>query len=87
MQVVGVPGSEIWRGAVRWIQLREGQTATAEEIREFCRGQIAPYKIPRYVRFTSDFPMTVTGKIQKFRMREISIAELHLEQASQVKSA
>ena len=46
---------------------------------EFCRGQIATYKIPRYVRFTAEFPMTVTGKIQKFRMREISIAELGLE--------
>ena len=55
------------------------QAATAEEIREFCRGQIATYKIPRYIRFTTEFPMTVTGKMQKFRMREISTEELGAE--------
>ena len=59
-----------------WIRLRDRVTATAEEFREFCRGQIATYKIPRYIRFTSDFPMTVTGKVQKFKMRELTAAEL-----------
>jgi fatty-acyl-CoA synthase len=58
-------------------------TATAEEIREFCRGQIATYKIPRYVRFTSEFPMTVTGKVQKFKMREITVAELALARVTE----
>ena len=61
-----------------WVRLRDGENATAEEIREFCRGQIAHYKIPRYVRFVDSFPMTVTGKIQKFVMREQMIAELRL---------
>ena len=61
-----------------WVRLRDGENATAEEIREFCRGQIAHYKIPRYVRFVDSFPMTVTGKIQKFAMREQMIAELRL---------
>ena len=59
-------------------------TATAEEIREFCRGQIATYKIPRYVRFTSEFPMTVTGKVQKFKMREMTVAELALARVPDV---
>ena len=59
-----------------WIRLRDGVTATAEEFREFCRGQIATYKHPRYIRFTDEFPMTVTGKVQKFNMRELTVAEM-----------
>ena len=59
--------------------MREGQAATADEIRDYCRGQIATYKIPRYIRFTTEFPMTVTGKIQKFRMREQMMKELGLQ--------
>ena len=59
-------------------------TATAEEIREFCRGQIATYRIPRYVRFTSEFPMTVTAKVQKFKMREMTVAELALARVTDV---
>ena len=67
-----------------WIRLRDGVNATAEEFREFCRGQIATYKIPRYVRFTSEFPMTVTGKVQKFKMRELTVAELTLARVTNV---
>ena len=78
VQVIGVPDAKYGEEVCAWIKLREHDVATAEEIREFCRGRIASYKIPRYVRFANDFPMTVTGKIQKFRMREISIAELQL---------
>ena len=63
-----------------WVKLREGQSADEEEIRAFCRGQIAHYKVPRYVRFVSEFPMTITGKIQKFVMREQMIEALGLEQ-------
>ena len=70
-----------------WIALKEGETATAEEIREFCRGRIAHFKVPRYIKFVDDFPMSVTGKIQKYRMREISIAELGLENASRIETA
>ena len=87
VQVIGVPDIKYGEELCAWIRLREGQTATAEEMREYCVGQIATYKIPRYIRFTNDFPMTVTGKIQKFRMREISIVELGLEHASHVASA
>jgi fatty-acyl-CoA synthase len=61
-----------------WIRLRQGHTADINEIRDFCRGQIATFKIPRYIRFVTDFPMTVTGKIQKFRMREQMLSELGL---------
>ena len=61
-----------------WVKLRDAETMTSEEIRAFCDGQIAHYKIPRYVKFVGDFPMTVTGKIQKFAMREEMIRELGL---------
>jgi len=69
-QVIGVPDHKYGEEVCAWIRLNEGVTATAEEFREFCRGQIATYKIPRYIRFTTEFPMTVTGKVQKFVMRD-----------------
>ena len=78
VQVIGVPDSKYGEEVCAWIRLREGKTATEEEIRDYCRGQIATYKIPRYIRFTTEFPMTVTGKIQKFRLREKMIQELGL---------
>src|SRR5436190_13270856 len=77
--VVGVPDRHYGEQVCAWIALRDGETATLDEVRKFCKGRIATYKIPRYVLFTNDFPMTVTGKVQKFRMREISIEELGLE--------
>jgi fatty-acyl-CoA synthase len=70
VQVFGVPDKKYGEEVCAWMQLRPGATATEEEIREFCHGQIAHHKIPRYVRFVSEFPMTVTGKVQKFVMRE-----------------
>jgi fatty-acyl-CoA synthase len=79
--VVGVPDPKYGEEVCAWIKLRAGETATAEEIVAFCRGQIAHYKIPRYIRFVDDFPMTVTGKIQKFIIREKMIAELDLVEA------
>jgi len=87
VQVIGVPDEKFGEEIVAWIKLREGRAATADEIREFCRGQIAHYKIPRYVKFVDGFPMTVTGKVQKFLMRETSVAELGLERAAAVKMA
>jgi fatty-acyl-CoA synthase len=78
VQVIGVPDKKYGEEVCAWIRLRDGQQATADEIRDYCRGNIATYKIPRYVKFTAEFPMTVTGKIQKFRMREQSIQELQL---------
>jgi fatty-acyl-CoA synthase len=79
VQVIGVPDQKYGEEICAWIKLREGQSATAEEIREFCKGQIAHYKIPRYVEFVPDFPMTITGKIQKFVMREQTIGKLGLK--------
>jgi fatty-acyl-CoA synthase len=87
VQVIGVPDLRYGEEVMAWIMLRPGQTATSEEIRDFCRGQIAHYKVPRYVKFVTQFPMTVTGKIQKFRMREMAIEELGLQAAAQVKTA
>ncbi|HJU14843.1 MAG TPA: AMP-binding protein [Stellaceae bacterium] len=78
VQVIGVPDPRYGEELCAWIRLRDGMSATAEEIRGFCQGQIAHYKIPRYVKFVDDFPMTVTGKIQKFLMREEMIRELGL---------
>jgi fatty-acyl-CoA synthase len=78
VQVIGVPDRKYGEEVCAWIRLHEGQQATVDEIRDYCRGQIATYKIPRYVRFVTDFPMTVTGKVQKFRMREQMIDELGL---------
>jgi fatty-acyl-CoA synthase len=84
VHVIGVPDHKYGEEVCAWIRLREGVTATAEELRDFCRGQIATYKIPRYIRFTRDFPMTVTGKVQKFRMREITVAEMALARDTNV---
>jgi fatty-acyl-CoA synthase len=78
VQVIGIPDKKYGEEVCAWIRLRPGHTATEDEIRDFCRGQIASYKIPRYVRFVNEFPMTVTGKIQKFRMREQMLRELGL---------
>jgi len=78
VQVIGVPDDRYGEELCAWVKLRDGATCEAEEIRAFCQGQIAHYKIPRYVKFVDGFPMTVTGKIQKFVMREQSMAELGL---------
>jgi fatty-acyl-CoA synthase len=78
VQVIGVPDPRYGEELCAWVRLRDGAAATPEEIRAFCEGQIAHYKIPRYVKFVDAFPMTVTGKIQKFLMREETIAELGL---------
>jgi fatty-acyl-CoA synthase len=78
VQVCGVPDTKFGEEVCAWIQLRPGTIATEEEFREFCQGQIAHYKIPRYIRFVSEFPMTITGKVQKFAMREHMVRELGL---------
>jgi fatty-acyl-CoA synthase len=70
-----------------WIVLRPGEQSSDEEIREFCRGQIAHYKIPRYVKFVDSYPMTVTGKVQKFKMRETAVQELGLDKAAAIATA
>jgi fatty-acyl-CoA synthase len=87
VQVIGVPDAKYGEELCAWVKLRPGRELTAEEVREFCTGKIAHYKIPRYVRVTESFPMTVTGKVQKFKMRETSVAELGLEAASKAQTA
>ncbi len=78
VQVIGVPDPKYGEELAAWVKLRQGATATEEEIRDFCRGRIAHFKVPRYVRFVDEFPMTVTGKVQKFLMRDRMAAELGL---------
>lgn len=78
--VIGVPDVYYGEQVMAWVKLHEGQQMSAEELQAFCRGQIMDYKIPHYVKFVEEFPKTVTGKVQKYRMREMSITELGLEQ-------
>ena len=87
VQVIGVPDAKYGEQVMAWVKLREGAEATGEDIRDFCRGRIAHFKVPEYVKFVDSFPMTVTGKIRKVEMREASIAELGLENASRIESA
>ena len=83
VQVTGVPDPKYGEEIIAWIIPRSGSTLTEASVRSFCEGRIAHYKIPRYIKLTDSFPMTVTGKIQKFRMREISIEELGLAPATE----
>ncbi|MGE8060028.1 fatty acid CoA ligase family protein [Pseudomonas sp. NPDC089547] len=76
VQVIGVPCSKYGEEIVAWVRLHPGHAASEDELREWARARIAHFKVPRYFRFVDEFPMTVTGKVQKFRMREISVEEL-----------
>ena len=87
VQVIGVPDARYGEEVMAWLQLRDGAALDADDIKEFCRGQIAHYKIPRYIKFTDEFPMTITGKIQKYLMREQSIQELGLGETAQERHA
>ena len=87
VQVIGVPDERFVEEVMAWVMLKPGETADEEEIKEFCKGKIAHYKIPRYVKIASEFPMTVTGKIQKFKMREQAIDELGLHKAAGIETA
>jgi fatty-acyl-CoA synthase len=81
VQVIGVPDERFGEQLCAWVKLREGEEVSPEEIQEFCRGQIAHFKIPHYVKIVGSFPMTVTGKVQKFVMRERMVEELGLSEA------
>jgi fatty-acyl-CoA synthase len=87
VQVIGVPDVKYGEELMAWVKVREGASLTEEAVKEFCRGKIAHYKVPRYVKFVDEFPMTVTGKIQKFKMREQAVGELGLEGAAGVQTA
>ncbi len=87
VQVIGVPDVRYGEELMAWVIQRPGAGLTEEAVREFCEGKIARYKIPRYVKFVDSFPMTVTGKVQKFKMRETAIEELGLDEAAAVATA
>jgi fatty-acyl-CoA synthase len=86
-QVIGVPDLKYGEELCAWVRLREGATLTQEDLKAFCAGKLAHYKVPRYLRICEEFPMTVTGKVQKFKMRETSIEELGLQEAAGIVTA
>jgi fatty-acyl-CoA synthase len=79
VQVIGIPDVRLGEDVLAWVKPKEGAQLTADMIKQFCKGKIADFKIPRHVKFVDSYPMTVTGKIQKFLMREVSIREMGLE--------
>ncbi|MBE0595867.1 MAG: AMP-binding protein [Desulfuromonadales bacterium] len=87
VQVYGVPDRKYGEQVMAAVKLKDGIVCTEEEIREFCRGRIANYKNPYYVKFVTEYPMTASGKIQKFKLREMAIEELGLEEAAAIKTA
>jgi fatty-acyl-CoA synthase len=87
VQVIGLPDEKLGESVAAWIRLKAGETSTEEEVREYCRGKIAHYKVPQYIRFVEAFPMTVTGKIQKYVMRQTEIRDRNLERAAEIKTA
>jgi fatty-acyl-CoA synthase len=87
VQVIGVPSGKYGEEVMAWVKRRPGSTATSEDLAAFCRGRIATFKIPAYWKFVDEFPTTVTGKVQKFKMREMAIAELGLGAAATQQTA
>ena len=87
VQVIGVPHARYGEEVMAWVKAKEGEEVTSEELTDFCKGEIAHYKVPKYFKFTDDFPMTVTGKIRKVEMRQVSIKELGLEDVEKIKMA
>ena len=87
VQVIGVPDRKFGEEVMAWVSLREGQQATADELKAFCKERLAYFKVPHYWKFVDAFPTTVTGKIQKYRMREISIEELGLQDVANIETA
>jgi len=87
VQVVGIPDERLGETVVAWIRLRPGETSTEKEIRDFCDGRIAYFKVPQHVRFVDEFPMTVTGKIQKLKIRDREIKERGLENVAKRETA
>jgi fatty-acyl-CoA synthase len=87
VQVVGLPDAKLGETVGVWIRLRAGQAMDEAELREFCRGKIAHFKVPQHIKFVDEFPMTVTGKIQKFKIRELEIERLGLRSAAGIETA
>ena len=80
VQVTGVPDEKFGEEIIAWVKLNGDSDLSEDDVKGFCKGRIAHYKVPRYIRFCKEFPMTVTGKVQKYKMREISIDELNLQE-------
>ena len=87
VQVLGLPDAKHGEVVLAWIRLKAGESCCEKEIRDFCEGKIAYFKIPEYIRFVDSFPMTVSGKVQKFRIREQEICERHLEEVAHIQTA
>ena len=87
VQVIGVPDRKFGEQVMAWVCLRAGAEASADDLKAFCRERLAYFKVPHYWKFVDAFPTTVTGKVQKFRMREISIVELGLEEVARIETA
>ena len=77
--MIGVPDLKYGEEIMAWVQLADGQVVTEDDLRAFCKGKIAHFKIPRYISFVNEFPMTVTGKVRKAEMRDKSVADLGLQ--------
>jgi fatty-acyl-CoA synthase len=87
VHVVGLPDERLGETVLGWIKLKSGEEMTIEEVQEFCKGKIAYFKVPQYVRFVEGFPLTITGKVQKYRIREIEIEERGLKAAAAMRTA
>jgi fatty-acyl-CoA synthase len=87
VQVIGVPSEKYGEEVMAWVKPRDGARLTGDELATWCRGKVASYKIPRHWKFVDSFPMTITGKVQKFKMREVAVEELGLEKAAGMRTA
>jgi len=87
VQVVGLPDECMGEAVLAWVRLKPGQTATEDEIRAWCKGKLAHYKVPKYVRVVDQFPMTLSGKVQKYKIRQQEIQERGLQKAASQETA
>jgi len=87
VQVVGLPDEKYGEEVSAWIRLKPGACLTEEQVRDYCRGRIAHYKIPKYIVFVAEYPTTVTGKVQKFRLRQLGIERFGLQRAAGIETA
>jgi fatty-acyl-CoA synthase len=85
--VVGLPDARLGETVAAWIRLKPGQAMDEAELRAFCQGKIAHFKVPQHIRFVEEFPMTVTGKIQKFKIRDMEVERLGLQEAARITTA
>jgi fatty-acyl-CoA synthase len=87
VQVVGLPDAKMGEEVCAWVRVKSGASLSEEQVRDFCRGKIAHYKVPRYVVLVDDFPTTVTGKVQKFRLRQMGVERFRLGKAAGIETA